>query len=61
MSKEDRLYLRNVVRELLRGYVEVPPDTVIDMILDDLWIEFEVMYANDTRRPVSGNSNRGRT
>lgn len=55
MSKEDRLYLRNLIRELLRGYVEVPPDNVIDMILDDLWIEFEVIYANNARRPVSGN------
>jgi len=43
MTKEDRLYLRNLIRELLRGYVEMPPDNVIDMIIDDLWIEFEAI------------------
>lgn len=57
MSKEDREYLRLLIREELRGWVEIPPDSVLNKIIEQLWAEFEVIYANDARRPVSGDSN----
>jgi hypothetical protein len=43
MSKEDIEYLMLLIRERLRGWVEIPPDKVIREIIDDLWAEFEVI------------------
>jgi hypothetical protein len=43
MDKEDREYLRNLIRERLRGWVEIPPDTVLNEIIADMWDEFKVI------------------
>lgn len=61
MSKEDREYLKLLIRERLRGWVEIPPDKIINEIIDDLWVEFEVIYGDHTRRTVSGSSDRSRS
>lgn len=43
MDKEDREYLKLLIRERLRGWVEIPPDNVINNIINDLWDEFRVI------------------
>lgn len=43
MDKEDREYLMLLVRERLRGWVEIPPDNIIKEIIYDLWEEFRVI------------------
>ena len=45
MDKEDRLYMRNLIQERLRGWVEIPPDRILDEIIDDLWDEFEIIQS----------------
>lgn len=43
MDKEDREYLMSLVRERLRGWVEIPSDNVIKEIVYDLWDEIQVI------------------
>lgn len=49
MDKEDREYLMLLVRERLRGWVELPPDNVIKEIIYDLWEEFQVIVDRQKR------------
>jgi hypothetical protein len=47
MDKEDREYLRLLIRERLRGIVEIPPDNILNEIIKDLWDEFLVIQDKD--------------
>lgn len=47
MSKEDREYIRTLIRERLRGIVEIPPDNILNEIIADLWDEFLVIQTRD--------------
>lgn len=47
MSKEDREYIRTLIRERLRGIVEIPPDNILNEIIADLWDEFLVIQNRD--------------
>lgn len=49
MDKEDREYLMLLVRERLRGWTEIPPDSVIKEIVYDLWDEIQVILDKQKR------------
>ncbi len=43
MDKEDRAYLMQLIRERLRGWIEIPPDKVLKEIVYDMWDEIRII------------------